>query len=151
MITAIKNFFDKNINNDDEQDHEHALRLASAALMIEMMLNDGETHDAEEEVLKHRLQQMFDLSETETLDLFELAHSEIKEAVDFHQFTSLIAKNFSQPEKIKVIENLWAVAYADNELDPHEELMVRRIADLIFVMHADFINAKHRVIESLKQ
>ena len=48
-----------------------------------------------------------------------------------------------------MIENLWAVAYADNHLDPYEELMVRKISDLIYVSHSDFINAKHRIIKEI--
>jgi len=148
MLNAIKSFFEEKIKNYEEQDSDHALKLGTAALMIEMMLNDGETHEKEESVLKQRLQETFELSESETHDLFELGHNEIKEAVDFHQFTTLIARDFSQPEKIKIIENLWAVAYADNHIDPYEELLVRRISDLIFVSHADFINAKHRVIKN---
>lgn len=147
MLQKIKSFFDNKINSAEEKDPEHALRLATAALMIEMMLNDGETHELEESVLKQRLRKTFDLSDNETDELFELGHSEVKDAIDFHQFTTLIAKNFSQPKKIQVIEHLWAVAYADKVLTPYEELMVRRISDLIFVSHADFINAKHRVIK----
>ncbi|GMR16392.1 MAG: hypothetical protein BMS9Abin31_0725 [Gammaproteobacteria bacterium] len=147
MLKAIKDFFDEKIKVHEPEELEHSLSLATAALMVEMMLNDGKTHEAEEQVLKKKLQQLFSLSSTETSDLFDLAHTEVKDAVDYHQFTTLIAKNFSQPQKIKVIEHLWAVAYADNHLDPYEELMVRKISDLIFVSHSDFINAKHRVIK----
>ena len=147
MLKAIKNFFDEKIKVHEPEDLEHSLSLATAALMVEMMLNDGKTHEAEEQVLKKKLQQLFSLSSTETSDLFDLAHTEVKNAVGYHQFTTLIAKNFSQPQKIKVIEHLWAVAYADNHLDPYEELMVRKISDLIYVSHSDFINAKHRVIK----
>ncbi len=147
MLKAIIKFFDEKINVVEPQDLEHPLRLATAVLMVEMMLNDGKSHDSEEKVLKEKLQQIFSLSNLETSDLFELAHDEIKQAVDFHQFTSLIARNFSQQQKIKVIENLWAVAYADKHIDPYEELMVRRIADLIYVSHSDFINAKLRIIK----
>ena len=146
MLKAIKKFFDDKINVVEPQDLEHPLRLATAALMVEMMLNDGKKHDSEEKVLKEKLQQIFSLTNIETSDLFELAHDEAKQAVGLHEFTTLIAKGFSQEQKIKVIENLWAVAYADNHLDPYEELMVRKISDLIYVSHADFINAKHRII-----
>ena len=149
MLKAIKSFFDEKIKTDEPKDLEHSLSLATAALMVEMMLNDGKAHEAEEKILKKKLQQVFSLSSTETSDLFNLAHAEVKDAVDYHQFTTLIAKNFSQPQKIKVIEHLWAVAYADNDLDPYEELMVRKISDLIFVSHSDFINAKHRVIKEM--
>ncbi len=147
MLKAIKLFFEEKINVVQEQDLDYLLRLATATLMVEMMLDDGETHLSEKNVLKKRLQQTFSLSTTEASELFDLAHQQAKQAVDYYPFTSIIAKHFSQAEKIKVIENLWAVAFADNHLDPYEELMVRRIADLIYVSHTDFIKAKYRVID----
>jgi len=146
MINKIKKFFEEKINISNDIDMEHALRLATAALMIEMMHDDGEVHDAEINILLEKLQQTYELEIEETTALFNLAHEEVKEAVDYHQFTTLIAKNYTQPQKIKVIENLWAIAYADNELDAYEELMVRRVADLIYVSHSDFMQAKHRII-----
>ena len=146
MLKKIKSFFENKLDVKDDFDVEHRLRLATAALMIEMMQDDGKVHDAEVNTLLEKLQKTFELNVEETTELFNLAHDEVKEAVDYHQFTMLIAKNFSQPQKIKVIENLWAIAYADNELDQFEELMVRRIADLIYVTHAEFMQAKHRVI-----
>ena len=147
MLQKIKSFFEDKLAVKDEQDIEHQLRLATAALMIEMMLDDGEVHEIEEKVLIKYLKSTFKLEDNETLELFELAHAEVKEAVDYHQFTTLIAKNFTQEQKIKVIENLWAIAYADEELDQFEELMVRRIADLIYVTHSEFMQAKHRVLK----
>jgi len=147
MVQAIKSFFADKMNVIEKADLEHPLRLATAALMIEMMQDDGKVHDAEVNTLLEKLQQTFGLDLKETTTLFNLAHDEVKEAVDYHQFTHLIAKNFSQPQKIKVIENLWAIAYADNELDKYEELMVRKISDLIYVSHSDFIKAKHTVMD----
>lgn len=148
MLEKIKDYFKDKFLNADEQDIEHDLRLATAALMIEMMLDDGETHEAEEQTLRKKLQKTFHLEQSETDELFNLAHEEVKQAVDYHQFTTLIAKNFTQQQKIKVIENLWAIAYADDELDQFEELMVRRIADLIYVTHSEFMQAKHRVLNN---
>ena len=147
MLQKIKSFFEDKLAVKDGQDIEHQLRLATAALMIEMMLDDGEVHEMEEKVLIENLKSTFKLEDDETLELFDLAHAEVKEAVDYHQFTTLIAKNFTQEQKIKVIEHLWAIAYADEDLDQFEELMVRRIADLIYVTHSEFMQAKHRVLK----
>ena len=147
MLKKIKSFFEDKLAVKDEKDIEHQLRLATAALMIEMMLDDGEAHEMEEKVLIENLKSTFKLEDNETLELFNLAHAEVKEAVDYHQFTTLIAKNFTQEQKIKVVENLWAIAYADEDLDQFEELMVRRIADLIYVTHSEFMQAKHRVLK----
>ena len=149
MLKAIKQFFEESISPDTQGDVEHRLKLATAALFIEMMQQDGKKTDSEENKIKEVLQTKFDLSESETHELFELAHEEARDAVDFHQFTSLIHQHFSQDKKIKIVEYLWAIAYADNHLDAYEEHMVRRIADLIYVPHQDFIKAKHKVLDEL--
>ena len=148
MLQAIKQFFEKNISPDNQEDIDHRLKLATGALLIEIMQQDGETKDEEVEAIKHALKTKFELSGSETNELFVLAHEEAKEAVDLYQFTSLINKHFSLDKKIKVIEYLWEIAYADNHLDAHEEHIVRRIADLLYVSHQDFIKAKHRALEN---
>ena len=148
MLNKIKQFFEENISPDNQEDIEHRLKLATGALLIEIMQQDGETKDEEVEAIKHSLKTKFELSGSETNELFVLAHEEAKEAVDLYQFTSLINKHFSVDKKIKVVEYLWVIAYADNHLDAHEEHIVRRVADLLYITHQDFIKAKHRVLEN---
>ena len=145
MLSAIKSFFEKNISSEESNDLDHQLKLATAALLIEMMQQDDQVHVEEIDAAKTALREKFDLSDEESHTLFNLAEAEAAEAVDYHQFTRLIAKEFTQAQKIKVIELLWSVAYADSHLDPHEEHMVRKIADLIYVSHKDFMKAKHKM------
>lgn len=94
-------------------DIEHRLKLATAALMIEIMRQDGETKNEEVEAVKQALQTKFELTEAELDELFVLASEEAKLSVDLCQFTSLIHNHFSPEKKIKIIEYLWTVAYAD--------------------------------------
>ena len=134
---------------ETDVDIEHRLKLATAALMIEIMKQDGETRNEEVESVKKALQTKFKLTKTEIDELFSLASEEAKQSVDLYQFTSLIREHFSQEKKIKTIEYLWTVAYADNHLDAHEEHLIRRIADLLYVTHQDFIKAKHNILEKM--
>ncbi|MFT5427175.1 MAG: putative tellurite resistance protein B-like protein [Gammaproteobacteria bacterium] len=149
MLSAIKKYFENNISTEKSSDIDHQLKLATAALLIEMMQQDDQTHTEEIEAAKKALSEKFGLSDEETHTLFELAEAEAAEAVDYHQFTRLIAKEFTQAQKIKVIELLWSVAYADSHLDRHEEHMVRKISDLIYVSHKDFMQAKHKIQDAL--
>jgi uncharacterized tellurite resistance protein B-like protein len=146
MLHAIKQFFEQNIVTDDDSDIEHRLKLATAALLIEMMQQDGNSHASEIDAVKVSLQGKFDLAADETDELFRLAREEAHEATDLHQFTSLIHRHFSMQQKVRVIEHLWAVAFADNHLDAYEEQLLRRIADLLYVPHKYFIQAKHKVL-----
>ncbi len=145
MLGAIKIFFENNIATEESSDLEHQLKLATAALLIEMIQQDDKIFPEEIEAAKKALRKKFDLSNEESQALFRLAEAEAAEAVDYHQFTRLIARQFTQAQKIKVIELLWSVAYADLHLDPHEEHMIRKIADLIYVSHKDFIQTKHKI------
>ena len=146
MLKAIKIFFEQHMITElAAGDQEHQLRLATAALLVEMMNQDEKILEPEKQAVRQALKDNFTLSDEESSELYQLAHEELKNATDYYQFTKLIAEHFSQPQKIKIIELLWQVAYADNHLDAHEEHMVRRIADLIYVPHQDFIQTKLRV------
>ena len=149
MLGAIKNYFEKNISPEANGDLEHELKLATAALLIEMMYQDDQVHEKEINAAKKALTEKFGLTDDEYHTLFALAEEEVKEAIDYHQFTSLIAREFTQAQKIKVVELLWSVAYADSHLDSMEEHMVRKIADLIYVSHKDFMKTKHKVQSAL--
>lgn len=149
MLNAIKSFFEKNISSQNESGLDHQLKMATAALLIEMMHQDDQVDDQEIEATKKALQEKFELTDNECQEIFNLARAELAEAVDYHQFTRLIKNEFSQKQKIKVIELLWSVAYADAHLDSLEEHMVRKIADLIYVSHKDFMQAKHKVQNDL--
>ena len=147
MLNSIKSFFEDHFQiTAVTEDVDHQLKLACAALLIEMMQQDGKVHEQEQQAVKQVLMHKFQLVETELHELYVLAEQEAHQATDYHQFTRLIAEHYSQPEKIKLVELLWQVAYADAHLDKYEEHMVRRIADLIHVSHADFIQAKHRAV-----
>lgn len=148
MLAVIRNYFDRYISVDKAVDIEHQLKLASAALLIEMMRQDHKVQETERETVVMALKKKFNLGADETHELFSLAEQEAEEATDYYQFTSLIARHFTQQQKIKLLEYLWSIAYADMHLDPLEEHMIRRIADLIYVSHRNLIKAKHNVLNN---
>jgi uncharacterized tellurite resistance protein B-like protein len=90
------------------------------------------------------LQRQFGLEAAQVDTLMALAAEEARLATDYFQFTSLINKNFSAEQKVQVVEYLWQVAYADGHLDAHEQHFMRKIADLLYVSHADYVGAKQR-------
>lgn len=146
MLKAIQEFFKAKIGADEGAVHdEHALQLATAALLFEMTRADFSVDTQERAAVEAALKHCFSLTPEETGRLVALAEQEAQDSVSLHQFTGLINRHFSQPDKIRVIEMLWEVAYADGHLDRYEEALVRKIAELIYVPHRDFIQAKHRV------
>ena len=120
------------------------LRLAAAALLVEVMRADPEVREEERTVARTALQGTFGLSPAETGELLRLAEAEADAATSLYEFTSLVDKGLSREEKKRIVELLWLVAFADAEKHPLEEHLIRRVAALLNVPHPDFIDAKIR-------
>ena len=146
MIAVLKKFFsDYVVWDDNEDERELGRELAPAALMIEMMRMDDELHENEHALLIELLQKQFKLSQEDTHELIQVASKELNKSTDYYQFTSMINQYFDYPERVSMIEQLWRMAYADRILNKNEEYLVRKISELIYVSHEDFIATKLRV------
>ena len=147
MIDGIRDFFNQMIApaaNQPGVASQHALHVATAALLLEMMRMDSSVTAAETATVAGALQTRFGLTAQEVDTLMNLAAEEAKQATDYFQFTALINKHFNREQKIEVVENLWQVAFADGHLDAHEQHFMRKIADLLYISHADYVAAKQR-------
>ena len=127
---------------------EHAVRLAAAVLLVDVMRAEPTMNVAERRAVCAALGQRFSLTSDELARLVELAEAEAKDAYDYHRFTSLLNDRFSQPEKIALVEAMWQVAYADAHLDAHENHVINKIAGLLHVTHGEYIGAKMRAKEA---
>ena len=147
MLKAIKDFFDQHISVSDAQeiDPEHRLRVACAALLLEISRADFSVHGDELSSVAAGIKQKFELSDNETQALVDLAEEESQQATCYYEFTSLINQAFSYEQKLHLLELMWEVAYADQYLDKYEEALLRKIADLLYIRHPDFIAVKHKV------
>ncbi len=134
---------------DAPQQEEHSLRLAATALMIEVMRVDDEKSEQETEAIIQASMSRFGVERQEADELMQLAAAELRDATDYHQFTSLINRGYDMPHKLQIVEFLWQVAYADGRLDRYEEHVIRKVADLIYVPHSEFIRLKEKVRQSL--
>lgn len=149
MLNNIHVFFQERIKSigggRSSDSPEKALQLATASLLIEMSRADHHVAPEERKTIEIAVQSMFGLSAPETAEIIRLAESEMEDATCLFEFTRLVDTHFSYEQKIKVVENLWRVAYADAGKHHYEEHLVRKIADLIHVSHSDFIRARHLV------
>jgi uncharacterized tellurite resistance protein B-like protein len=145
MINQIKLFFEQHLALPSlEISTEEKIQLATVALFMEMMVMDDVCQDNERATILSLAKKCFSLSTEQAEALITSAEEKRKQAVDYYEFTSLINKQCSLEEKIQFIQSLWQIAYADGVLDPQEEYLVRKLADLLYVPHTDFIMAKHR-------
>lgn len=149
MLSKLQRFFNQYLSDDTASTIplDHRLQLACAVLMVEMTQVDEQVKRREEAKLKQLLKQRFALNADEISSIIELAHNEKHAATDYYQYTSLLNNHYSQQQKIKLVEDLWSLAFADDHLDKYEEHLLRRLADLLHVPHKDFIRSKHKIIK----
>ena len=148
MIKALKIFFQERISpafSEQGTPQEHALQLATAALLIEVMYADFKVDGEEQKAVSAAIQSAFQLTAEETQSLLALADEEVKQATDMFQFARLINKEFSRDRKVTLLEHLWAVAFADETIEKYEEHLIRKVTTLLHLHHEDFIDAKLRV------
>ncbi len=144
MFTRLFNLFEL----PEPEDEAIGVELASAALLMEIVFADYNCDDTELEAAQQALRSRFSLP-TEQLDgLLERARQLHSDAVSIHPFIDAINNDFDETQKYQLIVNLWQVALADGELDKFEQHYIRKIAELLYVPHSDFIRAKLEVIES---
>jgi uncharacterized tellurite resistance protein B-like protein len=145
MLSAIREFFEAHMaSSSTEDDARQAIRLATAALLVEVGRLDREIDATERAAMLRAVREKFDLGAHDAETLIGLAEAEARAATDYYQFTSLINRHFSQEQRERVIELMWRVAYADAELSAHEQHVMRKIADLLYVPHSAYIAAKLR-------
>jgi len=150
MLQRIKNFFDQRLVPEPvagDQDSEHVLRLAVGALLLEMTHMDGEVWPEQREAVKTAVLEHFDLDQSEATELLELAEAERSESTDYFQFTSLINGVYTPEQKIGLVELLWKIAYANEDLHKYEEYLVRKVSNLLHVPHSAFIAAKLKTVD----
>jgi len=121
------------------------IQMATAVLLIEMARADFDQAENENEVIKQLLKGHFDLNNRQTDDLFDEAVSVADDAVSLHEYTHALHKTLTQGAKEEVIEMLWRLAMSDDNLDKHEDYLVRKIADLLYVPNSIVLKMRHKV------
>jgi uncharacterized tellurite resistance protein B-like protein len=151
MLKTIRDFFEQRIGADaGPADESRRLQLATAALLVEVVRGDGGIAADEREALLAAIGSKFALAPAEAAELIWLAEQETHLANDYYQFTSLINRGFSPAQKLRVIELMWQVAYADATLSASEQHVLRKVAELIHVPHGDYIAAKIRAKDAAR-
>lgn len=152
MINSIRSFFDSKLSASeteaDEASRIDRTNLASAALLIEVMKSDHSFDVREKEEFLVVLQQSLGVSEEDLNTISELAEEEASNATSLYQFTKLINDHRDYAGKIALIENMWRIAYSDEVLDRYEDHLIRKVAELLYVSHSDFIMTKLKVRDS---
>lgn len=147
----FKKIFENKIEEPDSltEIEEEDIRTATCALFLEMASIDGEFSENERENIVNILKEEYDVSEEYAAKLTKTAQEELLGSSDLWQFTNLINENYSEDERVRVVELLWRLMLTDGKIDQHEEYLVRKLASLLRLSHKKLIEAKVRVLDDI--
>jgi uncharacterized tellurite resistance protein B-like protein len=148
MLSTIKNFFDTKLVHDEQEESSLSVSkidLVCAALLIEVINSDHELDERESKEFMQVISESLDVSDEDLNELVELAEAEAHKATSLYEFTRLINDEYDYEEKCGLIEKMWRIAFSDEQLDKYEEHLIRKISELIYVSHSDFIRGKLKV------
>ena len=148
MLATLKTLFQKSLADVDESDtSERNLQMAAAMLFVEVMHADHLVEKQERRAVVRALQATFGLQENAAQLLLTRAEKNAEDVVSLHEFASQLHHNLTEQQKLLFLEHIWRIVFADDEMDKYEEHLVRRIADLLYISHSDYIRTKHRAQE----
>jgi uncharacterized tellurite resistance protein B-like protein len=154
MFNIVKHFFDKEKAEDPnaiDQESGHDTTVATCALLVEIAQIDGTFTQEEMETVISILKEKYGLSRENADALIAEAEKQLEESVDLWQFAKLINENYSNEEKMEIIETLWQVVYVDGKMDQYEHYLMNKLKNLLRVSHNQLIDAKLKVKYSRQQ
>ncbi len=128
-----------------QHDEYERIQIATCIILLEVAKSDDEFNSIEKTTVAALLKKKFDLSSDAVEELINIANQKREESIDLWQFTNLINKNFTKEEKIKILESVWKIIYADKKLNRYEDHFVHKLAKLLQLKHHELIDAKLRV------
>ncbi|MBR7888484.1 TerB family tellurite resistance protein [Marinomonas sp. A79] len=137
MLEALKRLFSFPVEESEKISYQKAVTV----LLMEVMLADHEVDEKEEQQVKAFLHQVSDLGD-DIDSIYAEARSGVDHANDLYQFTKVVNENATLEQKLALLKALWRVALADGDIDAHEDHRIRRISELLFMPHSEFIQAK---------
>ena len=148
MLAQIRKFLTATEPKTGSRDE---LQTAVAVLLVEAARMDDEFGAEERAMIENLLAQKFALGPAATHELIALAETTAERSNQLHPFTRMAVERMDPQQRIRLIEMLWEVAYADGVLDPQEDVLLRRVAGLIYVSDADRVAARQRVLQRMGQ
>src|SRR6202158_2247929 len=150
MLDGLRQFIADIVSPTAHQDRafdDTGYRVAPTALLVHGIWLDGEPSDVEKRKLHSLLESRFGLDPGTADQLIASATLVEDEAVDLYHFTSVIMRSVNEEGRLRIVEMMWELVYADGQVSEFEDNVVWRAADLLAVSSRDRIDLKHRVAE----
>jgi uncharacterized tellurite resistance protein B-like protein len=149
MLDGLRQFIADVVSpaHGERQFDDTGYRLAATALLVHVISLDGQPSEVEKRKLHSLLESHFGLDPGTADQLIASATLVEGEAVDLYHFTSVIMRSVNEQGRLRIVEMMWELVYADGQVSEFEDNVVWRAADLLGVSQRDRIDLKHRVAE----
>jgi uncharacterized tellurite resistance protein B-like protein len=147
MKKILLKFLSLSVEETSPEDIDHALRVATAVLLVEIARADFVVEATERARLRELLRSQFELADPELDELLEEAETDADRLVSIQHTTRLLNENYDHAMKCRLVEMMWHLVYADGEKSHYEEHLIRQVADLLYLSQTEFIQARHRAEE----
>ncbi|MGR5287907.1 TerB family tellurite resistance protein [Vibrio maritimus] len=146
MFNAITSLFKQLIEGDDlSKTHGVSPNLAIASLLCEVSKADYQVDEEEEAAKRQLVVRLLGIEDSEAEGLLTQATEQTQNSASLYDFTSSL-RELGQEKRFELIKAMWEVANADGVIDPLEDSVIRKVAELLYVDHSEFIRAKIQVI-----
>jgi len=143
-LNLLEKLFSKSATTSYEETNVvHTLQLATCVLLIEVSKSDDDFDINEQEKIKKIILNKFKLTKEEIDHVFSLSNDNHDNMTSLFEWTDIINKECSYEEKLTIIGFMWDIAFTDSKIDKYEDYTIRKVSELIYVKHKDFINLKN--------
>jgi len=146
MMTRLKLVINKLTQAGQQEIISQAdIKLASVVLLVEVMMADHQIDEKEKQQLLSSTAELLETDQMESEALINQAISQHDDLVSLYDLTRTINQHFDQDKKLELLNHMWRVAYSDLQWDKYEEYLIRKVADLLYISHQDFVHARIQV------
>ena len=138
----LARLFESDSPAQTREESDHDLHRAAAALLMEVARTDGEVDQREQRLLVKAVRERWHLEAEEMEEIVAELDQRLENATDLFEFTIPLRQRWDPETRVQLIYDMWAIAAADGDADRHEEQLIRRVSELLYVSHGDFIRAK---------
>ena len=149
MLSRLRQYLDSSRRAAAEVDPAVRVRLAVAALLVELARADHDELAVEHTAIKGLIARHFQLDPEAAEELLTEARTAVADAVSLREFTAPLHAELSYAEKLRIITMLWDVAVEDRTLDKYEEYLVGKVAELLYVSRGDVVRLRYEAGQRL--
>ena len=145
LIARIRAQLERGAEPAGDERRAEAMRRATAVLLVEAIRADHDATPAERAALVELLQRHFGMTPADADALVAEAESAADRSVSLYDFTRVLNDSLDAAEKLGVVELLWRASLADGHLDRHEDHLVGKLGELLYVPRSDVLRLRQRV------